>query len=223
VPKVHNKPIKRPKKDSNIESKCQPKCALVWRTGLSGVPPDSVWCATGQCPVHQGLQLRTAHLRKFWRPLRYNSPDCPVAHRTIRCASGATSTSHQRSSAEGTKCATVHARVRAETDGTPDSKQCLSGAPPDCPVIQKTEAPTVGIQRPGDVVGAPDSVRWRTGLSGAPYDSNLNQTTSLVVGAINTPTTHHSLHPSFPTSQTLQELHHSIQDTPKRSNPLPSP
>jgi hypothetical protein len=44
VPKVHNKPIKRPRKDSNKESKRQPKCALVWRTGLSGVPPDNVRC-----------------------------------------------------------------------------------------------------------------------------------------------------------------------------------
>jgi hypothetical protein len=75
VPKVHNKQIKRPRKDSNIESKRQPKCALVWRTGLSGAPPD--------CPVHQGLQLRTAHRREFWEPLRYNSPDCPVKHRTV--------------------------------------------------------------------------------------------------------------------------------------------
>jgi hypothetical protein len=47
---------------------------------------------------------------------------------------------------------------------------------------------TVGTQRPGDVAGAPDSVRWRTGLSGAPCDNSLHQTTSLVVGAINTPT-----------------------------------
>jgi hypothetical protein len=44
VPKVHNKQIKRPRKSSNKESKRQPKCALVWRTGLSGVPPDSVRC-----------------------------------------------------------------------------------------------------------------------------------------------------------------------------------
>jgi hypothetical protein len=29
---------------SNKESKGQPKAALVWRTGLSGVPPDSVRC-----------------------------------------------------------------------------------------------------------------------------------------------------------------------------------
>jgi hypothetical protein len=142
--------------------------------------------------VHQGLQLRTAHLREFWRPLHYNSPDCPVLHQTVRCASGATTTSRQRSSAEGIKCATVRARVRAEPDGAPDTKQCLSGAPPDCPASQKIEAPTVGIQRFGDVAGAPYSVRWRTGLSGAPCDSSLHQTTSLVVGAINTPTTHHS-------------------------------
>jgi hypothetical protein len=44
VPKVHNKPIKIPTKDSNRESKGQPKCALVWRIGLSGVPPDCVRC-----------------------------------------------------------------------------------------------------------------------------------------------------------------------------------
>jgi hypothetical protein len=42
VPKVHNKSIKRPRMGSNKVSKGQPKCALVWRTGLSGVPPDSV-------------------------------------------------------------------------------------------------------------------------------------------------------------------------------------
>jgi hypothetical protein len=32
----------------------------------------------------------------------------------------------------------------------------MSGAPPDCPVAQMLEAPTVRIQRPGDVAGAPD-------------------------------------------------------------------
>jgi hypothetical protein len=44
VPKVHNKPIERPRKGSNKKGKRLPKCALVWRTGLSGVPPDSVRC-----------------------------------------------------------------------------------------------------------------------------------------------------------------------------------
>jgi hypothetical protein len=65
-----------------------------------------------------------------------------------------------------------------------------------CPVAQKTEAPTVGIQRFGDVAGAPNSVRWRTGLSGAPCDNSLHQTTSLVVVAINTPN-----HPPFMASK----------------------
>ena len=143
---------------------CQLKCALVWRTG--------------QCPVHQGLQLRTAHLQEFWRPLRYNLPDCPV------CQWG-----NDYFSANGhlhcIQCATVRAEVRHAPEGAPDSLQDLSGAPPDCPVPQKTEAPMVRIQRPGDVAGAPDSVRWRTGLSGAACDSSLHQTASLVVGAIN--------------------------------------
>jgi hypothetical protein len=48
-----------------------------------GLAHRTVRCAIGQCPVHQGLQLRTAHLREFWEPLRYNSPDCPVGHRTV--------------------------------------------------------------------------------------------------------------------------------------------
>jgi hypothetical protein len=45
-----------------------------------------------------------------------------------------------------------------------------------------------------------------TGLSGAPCDRQPHQTASLVVGAINTPTTHHSLHPSFPLLNHLREL-----------------
>jgi hypothetical protein len=76
--------------------------------------------------------------------------------------------------------------------GTPDSLQDLSGAPPDNQAGPHVRAPTVGTQRPGDVAGAPDTVRWRTELSGAPCDSNLHQTASLVVGVINTPN-----HPTF--------------------------
>jgi hypothetical protein len=51
----------------------------------------------------------------------------------------------------------VRAEVRAEPEGAPDSLQDLSGASPDCPVAQMSEAPTVRIQRLGDVASAPDS------------------------------------------------------------------
>jgi hypothetical protein len=44
VSKVQHKPIKSPRKGSTKKSKRQPKATLVWRTGLSGVPPDSVRC-----------------------------------------------------------------------------------------------------------------------------------------------------------------------------------
>jgi hypothetical protein len=97
-----------------------------------------------------------SHSAIIHRTVRYSNGQCPVAHRTVRCASGATTTLRQRSSAEGIKCATVRAIVRAEPDGAPDSLQDLFGAPPDCPVAQKTEAPTLRIQRLGDVAGAPD-------------------------------------------------------------------
>jgi hypothetical protein len=74
VPKVHKKPIKRPRKGFNKKSKGQPKCALVWRTGLSGVPPDSVRCT-------RGLQ---AKLRTFGNSQRRFA----IIHRTVRCTTG---------------------------------------------------------------------------------------------------------------------------------------
>jgi hypothetical protein len=126
---------------------------------VSGAPPDSVWCTRDSNSELLTFGNSGSHSAIIHRTVRCSTRQCPVAHRTVRCASGATTTSCQRPSAEGIKCATVRARVRAEPDGAPDSEQCLSGAPPDCPVAQKIEAPTVRIQRLGDVAGAPDSVR----------------------------------------------------------------
>jgi hypothetical protein len=94
------------------------------------------------------------------------------------------------------KCAPARAEDRARAGGTPDNLQDLSGAPPDSQAGPQVRAPTVGTQRPGDVAGAPDSVRWRTGLSGAPCDRSLHQMASLVVGVINTPN-----HPTFKSSK----------------------
>jgi hypothetical protein len=120
------------------------------------VPPDSVRCTRDSNSKLVTFGNSGGSSAIIHRTVRCSTGQCPVAHRTVRCASGATTTSHQRSSAEGIKCATVHARVRVEPDGAPDSEQCLSGAPPDYPVAHKTEAPTVGIQQLGDVADAPD-------------------------------------------------------------------
>jgi hypothetical protein len=88
--------------------------------------------------------------------VRCSTGQCPVAHQTVRCASGATATSTLTVACNSIKCATVRAEVRHALEGAPDSLQDMSGAPPYCPVAQKTEAPTVRIQRLGDVAGAPD-------------------------------------------------------------------
>jgi hypothetical protein len=99
VPKVHNKPIKRPKKDSNIESKSQSKCALVWRTGLSVVPPDSVRCTRDPNSELLTFGKSGGQSAIIHRTVRCRTGQCPVAHRTVRCASGATTLPRQRSRA----------------------------------------------------------------------------------------------------------------------------
>ena len=66
------------------------------------------------------------------------------------------------------------------------------------------------------------SARWRTGQSGAPYDSQPHQTASLVVGAINTPNHPPFIASKFSTSQPLTRARHSILDTYKeiKSSPI---
>jgi hypothetical protein len=70
------KPIKRPRKGFNKKEQ-----------GITEVFPGlahrTVRCATGQCPMHQGTPSQTLHLRENAEALRYNSPDCPVHHRTV--------------------------------------------------------------------------------------------------------------------------------------------
>ena len=74
MPKVHNKPIKRPRKGSNKESKRQPKGTLVWRTGLFGVPPDSVQC--------------TRELNSKLLTFGNSGSRSAIIHRTVRCNTG---------------------------------------------------------------------------------------------------------------------------------------
>jgi hypothetical protein len=99
-----------------------------------------------------------------------------VSHRTVRCASGATTTS--RATVDYNAFNTrLRAEDKAHAVGAPDTLQDLSGAPPDSPEAPQVRAPTVEPQGLADVAGALDSVWWRTGLSGAPCDSSLPTTT----------------------------------------------
>jgi hypothetical protein len=110
----------------------------------------------------------------------------------------------------------VHAEVKAEPEGAPDSEQLLSGAPPDCPVAQLSEAPTIGTQRPGDVAGAPNCpVRHATealtngSFGGWGYKYPPTTTLqSIQVFSLQTPYKSYSI---------------QYKTQTKRSNPLPSP
>jgi hypothetical protein len=210
VPKVHNKPIKRPKKGSNKESKRQPK-------GSPGLAHRTVRCATGQCPVHQGTQLQTYHLREFWEPLRYNSPDCPVCqqsndytaptvvcNRTVKVNSARmrTQKSEQRQKTVYKTCPVHHRTVRwpscqklqrSEPNGlvTWLAHRTVSGGAPDCPVHHTIEASTNGQ------------------LGGWGY--KYPPTTTLQCIQVF----------SHKKSYKSSRIHSKTQ--PKRSNPLPSP
>jgi hypothetical protein len=209
---------------SNKESKRQVE-------GSPGLAHRAVRCATGQCPVHQGTSSSTLHLREFsealhynspdcpvyhrtvssapgrsdselasfGNPLRYNSPDCPVQHRTVRCASGAMAT--PRATVD---CNALNARLRAQR--TEHAWVAHRTVYRTCPVHHRTarRAHKSELQR-SELNGRLTWLAHWT-VSGAPCDSSLHQRSSLVVGAINTPTT-----PTFKPSKflhfyTLQEL-----------------
>jgi hypothetical protein len=75
-------------------------CALVWRTELSGVPPDSV---RGPGPYQSELAT-----------LGFSPAHSTIIHRTVRCTSGATATFAQRSPAKAEEseeqCAAAQSR-----------------------------------------------------------------------------------------------------------------
>jgi hypothetical protein len=130
------------------------------------VPPDSVRCT-------RVLDAELATFGKFQGRSAIIHRTVSGAHMTVRCASGATATLRATVVCNRIQYATVRARVRARAVGASDSLQDLSGAPPDSPEAPQVRAPTAEPQRSADVAGAPDSVRWRTRLSGAPCDCSL--------------------------------------------------
>jgi hypothetical protein len=176
---------------------------------VSGAPPDSVRCTRGlhaQLFTFGNFQRSSAIIHRTVRctigqclvpqgRATLNSPASgirsAIIHRTVRCDSGATATSRAT-----VDCNALNTRLRAQRS------RARAGGTPNSQAGPQVRAPTVGTHRQGDVAGAPDSVRWRIGLSGAPVDSSLHQRSSLVVGAINTPTT-----PTFKSSKFSTLLH----------------
>jgi hypothetical protein len=146
-----------------------------------------------------------SELTSFGNPLRYNSPDCPVshrtvfgAHRTVRCDSGATATSRAT-----VDCNALNERLRAHRSsaragGTPDSLQGLSGEPPDSQAGPHDRAPTVEPQWSADVAGAPDCpVRHATAafqrpLCGGWVYKYPNHPTFICIQVFHLPTTYKS-------------------------------
>jgi hypothetical protein len=148
---------------------------MVWRTGLSGVPPDTVRCTRGlraellslgnfqsRCAIiHRTVRctpdsvrcskedaaLELGSLGNSQRLLRYNSLDMSGVHRTVRCNCGATATSAPTATCECIKCAPARAEVRHAHVGAPDTLQYMSGVPPDIQAGPEVRAPTVGTQR----------------------------------------------------------------------------
>jgi hypothetical protein len=132
VPKVQHKPIKSPRKGSNKESKRHPKVALVWCTGLSGVPPDSV-----RCTREINFELAT---------FGNSGSHSAIIHRTVRCSAGLSGVvpdypvcqAEQRLPAPTVVCngyseqrtvPTARAESEQASDGALDSEHELSGGP----------------------------------------------------------------------------------------------
>jgi hypothetical protein len=118
--------------------------------------PDSVrWC-TGQCPVRQDQSRWTVRSRDPTAVYGYKSLDCLVVHRTVRWANGRL---RQRSAAQSAR--DVWTRQRS-VEGTGQ-----------CPVRQLPQNCNGRMRQKRNEIAhrtATGTVRWHTGLSGAPPD-----------------------------------------------------
>jgi hypothetical protein len=124
-----------------------------WRTGQSGVPPDT-HCSLSGVDCFPNLAQPTV---EDLEPLAHRT--LSGVHRTVRCP-------HLTLGS-----ATCHARIVRPTFGSAD--RWLTGqfgSPPDSPVNFSRTPPMNSRERPVDQSqpGAPNTVRCTTGQSGAP-------------------------------------------------------
>jgi hypothetical protein len=131
VPKVHHKPIKRPRKGSNKESKRQPKCALVWRTRLSGAHRTVSGAPGNSTPNCSPSRILGAAPLNF-TGLSGAPPDCPVCQRsngyfapTVVCKTHSmrySARQSQSSARRRTGQCTVTVRCTTELFGGPEDR-----------------------------------------------------------------------------------------------------
>jgi hypothetical protein len=205
VPKVQHKPIKSPRKGSNKKSKRQPKAALVWRTGLSSVPPDSVWC--------------TREINSKLATFGNLGSHSAIIHRTVRCAKRSNGRQHNGRVQRSADNSTLRELRAQKSEQAQMAHQTVNRT---CPVHHWTVRwPTCQKLQWSNPNG------WVTWLAHRIVRCARRQqsspTTILVVGAINTP--NHTLQDTqaFTTPHSIQEQYTTLQDTNQspRSNQSP--
>jgi hypothetical protein len=157
---------------------------LVCHRIVPGAPPDSVQCT-------RELQAELATFGKM-------GGRSAIIHRTVRCASGATATSRQRSTAttlNALQCApeSEHAQLAHRTVYRTCSVHHRTAQRPHQSELQRSN--------PNGQMTWLAHRTVRCAMRQQPSNGHF-----LVVGAINTPTTPHSMASKFSTFNTLQEL-----------------
>jgi hypothetical protein len=115
-------------------------------------------------------------------PLRYNSPDCPV------CTGLSGATPEQRlPPRQRLSAAHLMRALRAQMAGAPMLAHRTANS--ICPVCTGHPGGPTSQKLQRSESNGSDDVAGGTGLSGAPSNRQPSQRSSLVVGAINTPTT----------------------------------
>jgi hypothetical protein len=131
-----------------------------------------LWTGAPDCPVcHRTVSGAPCPYKDKLATIEKTEPHSTIIHRTVRCASRATTTrSNGRLQKRMTDEQSAQSQSRRARDA-PDSEQYLSGGAPDCPVPQEDKLSN------GRLSQNPNGwVTWRrTGLSGAPIDISLSQ------------------------------------------------
>ena len=142
----------------------------------SGAPDCPVCHRTvnSTCPVHQGTQTQTRHLREFPGRLGYNSPDCPVytGQCPVRQGRSASGTRQLRetptaSPLKFTGLSGVHRTVRCDSGATANSAPTAT-----CRAIN-ARAARAEVRRAH--TGTPDSKQYMSGVHRTPRRAHKSE------------------------------------------------